>query len=275
MIGIKRLCVLALFFPLTWAAATRGQDAAAPVPANSDGAPTSRLNTGSVAAEFVPTTDHYFLGQSEDRRFFAIGGEYARRIYQGRIAHVFYVAELRPVILEGDPVLEGLKNPLTGQVLAQFPDPQRVVFVSHAPTELNPQNITVVPFYGREWTYGASVSPAGTRVNFLPRHRWQPFLETSVGVHLTARDVPVAGARSFNFTLQAGTGVERYLQEGRSLRYEFLPAYLERLHGSHEPWSRRSDGSCGLFVRALTEGGEQPSAGNRERLPKLASDKPV
>lgn len=222
MQGTRWGCVLGIACSLIWAAATRGQDVARPRAANSEQERVLRLNTWSAAAEFVPTTQDYFLGQAEDRRFFAIGGEYARLLNRGRAADVFYVAELRPLIVEGDPTFEGFKNQLTGQPMLRIPDPQRVVYVDHSPSVLLPQNIVVVPFYGRTWTYGASVSPLGLRVNFLPRRRWQPFLETSLGVHLTTRDVPVGGARSFNFTFQFGTGVECCFRETRSWRYEFL-----------------------------------------------------
>jgi hypothetical protein len=222
--------VLGMACWLICAGMSRGQDAAGARPARSEAAGTSRLNTWSLAAEFVPTTQQYFLGQSEERRFLAVGGEYARRLKRGRVVDVFYVAELRPVVLESDPVLEGFKNPLAGNTVVQFPDPQRVVFVTHAPTVLLPQNILVVPFYGRAWTYGASVSPLGARVNFLSQRRWQPFLETSVGIHLTTRDVPVAGAGSFNFTFDVGTGVECYLRGGRSWRYEFLFRHISNAY---------------------------------------------
>lgn len=225
-----RGCLLGLVYLLLWATSSRAQDVAGAGPAKSEAEQSSRLNTWSLAAEFVPTTQHYFLGQSEERRFFAIGGEYARRLKRGHIVDVFYVGELRPVIFEGDPVLEGLKNPLTGQTVLGIANPQRVVFVSYSPTTLLQSNIRGVPFYGRTWTYGASVSPLGTRVNFLPRRRWQPFLETSVGMHLTTRDVPVAGARSLNFTFAAGTGVEWYFRGTTSVRYEFLFRHISNAY---------------------------------------------
>lgn len=229
--GTRGTCVcLGLVCFLVWATSSRAQDSAGHGAANRDEEQLSRLNTWSLAAEFVPTTQHYFLGQSEERRFFAFGAEYARRLKRGHILDVFYVGELRPVIFEGDPVLEGLKNPLTGQTVLGIANPQRIVFVSYSPTTLLPANIVGVPFYGRTWTYGASVSPLGTRLNFLPRRRWQPFLETSVGLHLTTRDVPVAGARSFNFTFAAGTGVEWYFRGTRSLRYEFLFRHISNAY---------------------------------------------
>ena len=216
------ICVLGIVCSLVWAATVRGQSAAAEQ--------SSRRNIWSVAAEFVPTTQQYFLGQSQGRRFFAVGAEYARPLNRGHVAHIFYAAELRPLIFEGDPALEGFKNPLTGQPVFRFSSPQRVVFVSYAPVGLPPQQIALVPFYGRVWTYGASVSPLGARVNFLPRRRWQPFLETSVGIHLTMRDVPVDGARSLNFTFQGGTGVEWHYRETRSWRYEFLFRHISNAY---------------------------------------------
>ena len=110
---------------LLWVAGSRGQYVAGPRAGNTDRERESRRNTWSAAAEFVPTTQDYFLGQAEDRRFFAIGGEYARRLNRGRAAQVFYVAELRPLILEGDPTFEGFKNQLTGQPVLRFSDPRR------------------------------------------------------------------------------------------------------------------------------------------------------
>ena len=153
--------VLGMVGSLIWVAASRGQDVAGRA-ANPD-REQPPLNTWSAAAEFVPTTQDYFLGLAEDRRFFAIGGEYARRLNRRRAADVFYVAELRPLILEGDPTLEGFKNQLTGQPVLRFRDPQRVVYVDHSPTLLVPQNIAVVPFYARAWTYGASSSSTTSR----------------------------------------------------------------------------------------------------------------
>ena len=225
-----KVYVLGMVCFLVWAATVQGQSAGGSAYASSAAEQSLRRNIWSVAAEFVPTTQQYFLGLSEERRFFAVGAEYARRLNRGHAAHIFYTAELRPLIFESDPTLEGFKNPLTGQPVFRFSNPQRVVFVSYAPVGLPPQNITVVPFYGREWTYGASVSPLGTRVNFLPRRRWQPFLETSVGIHLTMRDVPVDGARSFNFTFQGGTGVEWHFRETRSWRYEFLFRHISNAY---------------------------------------------
>ena len=225
-----KVYVLGMVCSLLWAARVHGQSVGCGGHASSDAGQSPGRNVWSMAAEFVPTTQQYFLGQSQERRFFAAGGEYARRLNRGRVARLFYVAELRPLILEGDPTLEGFKNPLTGQPVSRFSNPQRVVFVSHAPIVAPALNITVVPFYGRTWTYGASVSPLGTRVNFLPRRRWQPFLETSVGLHLTTRDVPVGGARSFNFTFQAGTGVEWHFRETRSWRYEFLFRHISNAY---------------------------------------------
>jgi hypothetical protein len=225
-----KIYVLGMVCSFVWAATVQGQSTSGSAHASSDAEQSPRRNIWSVSAEFVPTTQQYFLGVSEERRFFAVGTEFARRLHRGHTAHIFYTAELRPLIFEGDPALEGFKNPLTGQTVFRFSSPQWVVFVNYAPIGLPPQNITVVPFYTRVWTYGASVSPLGTRVNFLARRRWQPFLETSVGIHLTMRDVPVDGARSFNFTFQVGTGVEWHFRETRSWRYEFLFRHISNAY---------------------------------------------
>jgi len=120
----------------------------------------------------------------------------------------------------------GVENSLTNQPLIHFPHPVRVDIVDRSNFGLASQNILVRQFFGREWTYAASVSPLGFRVRFLSRHRWQPLLEASAGLHFSARDVPVDGARSFNFTFQFGTGVEWYGRERRALRFEFLLRHI-------------------------------------------------
>ncbi len=66
-------------------------------------------------------------------------------------------------------------------------------------------------------------SPAGLRINLMPRHRLQPTFSTFGGYMFSTQAVPVATAGAFNFIFDFGAGLELYSSQSRtrSVRLEY------------------------------------------------------
>lgn len=192
--------------------------------------PYSRLNTWSVFTEYSNTSHHVFLGVSEQRRTVTAGGEYARRLVFKRWFELEYLAQVRPLFLESDPVLAGLRSVTTHQILKTFPDPRRVDILDHNHLVLQPQDIIVEPFYRSQWTYAGGLNPVGFKWSFLPRLRLQPVMTFSTGFVISPRDIPVDKSDAFNFTFELGFGVEYYVRPKRSLRLDYRVHHLSNAY---------------------------------------------
>lgn len=59
--------------------------------------------------------------------------------------------------------------------------------------------------------YGAGISPIGLKLNFGQRSWIKPFLSASVGFLYFTDDVPVPDSSRFNFTPEAGVGLQFFL----------------------------------------------------------------
>jgi hypothetical protein len=181
----------------------------------------SNRNTWSVFGMFSPDSSHIFLGIVEQRRLVILGGEYTRRVHLGRRLAVYYLAQVRPVILESDPVLLAFQDINTGQLLFPLAKPLRVEIVDYTPIAVPQTNIVVKRFYGREWTYGGGLSPLGIKLNLATRHRLQPVIIGAAGFVVSTRDIPEDHASSFNFTFEFGAGLEWFYRPKRSLRFDY------------------------------------------------------
>jgi len=60
----------------------------------------------------------------------------------------------------------------------------------------------------REHAYGAGVSPIGLKLNLRRMQTLQPYASGTAGFLYFSEDVPVAGAKRFNFTFDFGGGVD-------------------------------------------------------------------
>ena len=70
---------------------------------------------------------------------------------------------------------------------------------------------------GSSTIYGAGLSPLGFKVNFAQQSWIQPFVAASLGFLYFLDDVPVPHSSRFNFTPEAGIGVEFFLAPQRAL----------------------------------------------------------
>jgi hypothetical protein len=60
----------------------------------------------------------------------------------------------------------------------------------------------------KDRTYGAGLSPIGLKLNFRRSQTLQPFASGTAGFLYFSKDVPVAGAKRFNFTFDFGGGID-------------------------------------------------------------------
>ncbi len=192
--------------------------------------PYSRRNTWSAFAEFSPSSHHVVLGVSEQRRIVSIGGEYARRLVLKPWFEMDYLVQVRPLFWERDPKLAGVRSIDTHQVLAVFPHGARVTTIDHSQFVWQPQDVLAEHFYTPEWTYAGGLNPIGFKWSFAPHRKLQPTATFATGFIASTRALPVDKSASFNFTFEAGLGVEYYWRARESVRVEYRLHHLSNAY---------------------------------------------
>jgi hypothetical protein len=185
------------------------------------------VNTFSLFAEYSNDSSHILLGSAEQRKLANFGGAYSLRLLTSRFVDFRYLAELRPIAIESDPIVH--------QTITQIQPFQGTFSQSFAPIaachtgttsyagvfEGTTYAYTVTDTCSRQWTWGQGFSPAGIKLNFLPRHRLQPVFTGLGGYMFSTKQIPTAGAGSANFTFEFGAGVEYFTSARRSIRAEY------------------------------------------------------
>jgi Lipid A 3-O-deacylase (PagL) len=192
----------------------------------------SRRNTVGTFGEYSNDSSHIILGNAENRKIGAIGFQYQRRLLHRPSLDFSYTAEVRPGMLESDP---------TGAITETETSPTPFVLVTplmpvlhcrasttpysfmEVPPTIPPTQVTgeVVTTCGRRTVISQGFSPAGFRINLLPRHRLQPTFSTFGGYMFSTQQVPIPNAGSFNYTFEFGGGLELYTTPTRSIRLEY------------------------------------------------------
>jgi opacity protein-like surface antigen len=188
-----------------------------------------RKNSFGMLFAYSNDSDHILFGQAEQRKLLNIGVSYSRKLIAGRIVNFQYDAEFLPVALESDPLT---------RVVTTYTSPKEITYVSDG----QPPSVKCDPFtapidytingvvyegtltascHGRQWTMGTAMSPAGLQWNFLPQHRLQPFLTSHGGYMFSSSEIPIGGAGAFNFTVDAGGGLEYFRSHGQSIRAQW------------------------------------------------------
>ncbi len=116
----------------------------------------------------------HVIALSNDRRVTMAGFRYGRRIFNTRPLAFTYTVDAIPAVLVSQP-----------------------------------RNFKGTNIGGREWVYGAGVSPIGFHFDVLPRHRLQPF----------TRALPYSDSTKFNFMFEAGAGVRYFERNGHALTF--------------------------------------------------------
>lgn len=180
----------------------------------------TRVNSWTLFSEYAPNSSHILWGVSEKRLRLEFGGEYARRLVRGHGLEFDYFVQAKPVAVERDPTLVGIRSVSTGQIVFSIAQPPRVVLVNSGSFLPNgAAQFTAV--YGSQWTYGFGLDPIGLKLNFRARRRLQPFIDTTGGFIVTTRDIPIDQASSFNYKFGVGGGFDYFLSARRSLRFGY------------------------------------------------------
>ena len=229
-----RLDILLLFLSaaLVFPALARAQTPSLPVEE-----PYTFHHSWSIFSEYSPNSSHIFLGISEQRKFFNIGGAFTQRLFLKKHVGLFYMAEIKPLMLESDPVLKELITTLTGPDGTVTFDQKflpAIPVISTGPSVItdstmrngNTDSATFELFYSRRWTYAFGLSPVGFRIGFLPRARVQPDLTLLGGFAVSPRDIPVFDSSAFNFTFSLGTGIEFFQRPRHATRVEYRIQHL-------------------------------------------------
>lgn len=189
-------------------------------------------NKFGLFAEYSNDSSHIFLGEAENVRLGAVGVQYERRLLATHYLVLSYAAEFRPVVLESIPT-ETLTITQVAPPSSMYPTETYTV-----PAQLTARCIAgtttysppPVPIYyvsqivttcGRQTNYAQGMSPVGLRINLRLRHRLQPTISTLEGYLFSTKPLPIASAGSFNFAFEVGVGLEYYLAQKRSVRFEY------------------------------------------------------
>ncbi len=128
------------------------------------------------------------IGQTLDRKFFELNGQYTLTIIARRKVALKYVAEVVPVALLNEPseyYFGANQKPLSYRAGAT--------------------------------TYAGGVTPLGLQVNLRNGHRLQPFFDAHGGMLYFTRQEPVPNSSQFNFTFNFGTGLQVFTGKRSSL----------------------------------------------------------
>ena len=218
------LCLLVAF---TTCSVTRAQDTAA----------YSNRKVFSGFVEYSNDSSHMLLGYADGRKITALGASFERRSFLGSNVSGSWLAEVRPYMTVTDPTMTGfsLKFPqqpsYSGTVLFTSPVPV------DTPVKSTPMNVILVTqnqayagtatyLGGTRSTYVSGFSPLGYKLSAFPHRRMQPFVTGLGGFAISPRDIPVFNSSTFNFTFEAGAGVEIYQTHSRSIQLEYRYHHL-------------------------------------------------
>lgn len=199
------------------------------------------LRTGwSLFTEYSPDSTHLFLGVSQDRQFFSLGLAYHHRLLLNRAWQLSWTPEIRPLMVESDPVRTGesynlciFPNGNVNQPCTPMSGYSKMI--PHLPV-LNAKprawddsgSVGGQPYYedytydyGRRWTWVPALSPIGFQGDFFPRSSIQPLLEVSGGFAVSPRDIPLFNTSAFNFTFSCGAGVRMFRTLTHATEIEF------------------------------------------------------
>ena len=216
---------------------------AQPVLPGPSGQPGSSPRTWSIFTEYSPGSSHIILGYTNQREFVMLGAAFTQRLFRNHIWALDYRAEIRPLMVESDPVLTGwyynMNQPPIGgnpasqgsgyfRLLHEMPVQSTAVkssnytFVFEGQTYYHDYTFT----YGRRWTYVGGLSPAGLEAKFLPHSRIQPVLTLMTGFAVSPRDIPMFDSSAFNFTFSFGAGFDFFRRSTRAMRLEYRVQHL-------------------------------------------------
>lgn len=191
----------------------------------------SRRNTFTVFTEYSNNSSHILMGVSENRELAAFGGSYARRLWSSHGGDLRYLAEIRPVLMESDPVFQitYVITPINPSGPASTSTTASESYQSCKPgssqqtvqSSTQTYSIMETTTCARRWTFAQGFSPVGLQYSFWPRHGIRPFISSTAGYVFSTRPIPTSEAGSFNFTFDFGAGIEFFRSRTRSIQVEY------------------------------------------------------
>jgi len=194
-----------------------------------------RVFSGFV--EYSNNSSHMLLGYADGRKISAIGASMERRSFLSNHLSGAWVAEVRPFMTETDPTMTGFKLQFPQQPaysgVVSFSSPVPV----DTPVTATPLNVILITqnqvyagtatyIGGTRSTYVTAFSPLGYKLSAFPSRRIQPFVTGLGGFAVATRDIPVFNSSAFNYTFEAGAGVEWFQTHTRSCRFEYRYHHL-------------------------------------------------
>jgi hypothetical protein len=197
------------------------------------------LNSVAAFAEYSNASSHIVLGDDRQRKFAGLTLSYQREISATHWMAWDYSAEIRPVLVESDPTLEGQKITVTIDGAAKVYEVRAFQQIpienvkQYRDQSFSGTNVKGEPFtevlhneLGRRWTYSPGITPVCFSVHLLPERRLQPFLASTAGFIVSTRDIPEFETSAFNFTFSFGGGVEWFRDHQRSWTVEYRVQHM-------------------------------------------------
>jgi hypothetical protein len=129
----------------------------------------------------------HLIGVTSERQLGLLAVHYGRTLWENHSVSLQYTIDILP--------LELVLQPKITQVIFSTPPPHTTFVEGH-----------------REYVYSGGINPIGLKMNFLRRHRFQPFVASTAGFIASMKRVPidVPGGTQFNFQFDFQAGFQRY-----------------------------------------------------------------
>ena len=185
---------------------------------------THRYSLGFFA-EDMPNNSHILVGIVRRRQMIGGGAALTFRLLDRHGVEWDYLAEIRPLLVVGDPTVVSFDSNQYGHVLYSPPLP-----VVDPGNLADPYNVGVYPYalngyidakLSRQWTYTGGASPFGFQFNGLKHRRLQPEAMVNAGFLVSTREIPIQQSSYFNFVFQFGGGIEWYRTTRQSILLEY------------------------------------------------------
>ena len=200
----------------------------------------SRLNTFSGFLEYSNDSSHIILGTVSSRKIGALGFQYQRRLFQRRYLDFSYQAEIRPAMVESDPLASYTfieTAPVAETIPVESAIPVSKCFAGRRgpfTDQLFGDTYYIGVACSRRTVVEQGFTPGGIRINLAPRHRLQPTFSSDAGYVFSTQPVPVSTAGSFNFCFDFGGGLEWFYSGKRSVRLEYQVQHLSNKNTADE-----------------------------------------
>lgn len=183
-----------------------------------------------VFGEYSSTSSHMWLGYARKRKLAGLGGSLAWRLVNRHSFELAYLVEVRPLLMESDPMLVSMTNPQLGAFTFNPPlvvvDPLNPVLFNVIEPGGDSVTYPWTANYSRRRTYTGGASPFGIKLNGFTHRRIQPEVTGIGGFLISPRDIPVENSSSFNFTFELGAGLQWYRTPTQSIQAEIRYHHL-------------------------------------------------